>query len=174
MGAVKYFLVFLTTIGLGRAQEYETIAWSPVYKLTWKDFKGEVPENDRAAAVTASGITYQFSTQGTKDAMEIDFKVTTFFYPNKSWYQPHLCDSFILGHEQLHFDISELYAQKMRERLEAANFTQNVRAEVKLIYREILEELEAYQDLYDTQTNFSRDSIQQSVWAVKIKEALRN
>lgn len=164
----------MTTIGLGHAQGYEAIAWSPVRKLAWKDFKGVVPKNDRAAAVTASGITYQFSSQGTKDTMDIDFKVSTFFYPNKSWYQPHVCDSFILGHEKLHFDISELYARKMRERLEAANFTQNVRAEVKMIYREILEELEAYQDLYDEETNFSRDSMQQSLWTVKIREALRN
>ncbi|MBD0778990.1 DUF922 domain-containing protein [Maribacter sp. ANRC-HE7] len=161
-------------MGIGRAQEYETIAWSPVRKLVWEDFKGEVPENNRAAAVTASGITYQFSTQGTKVGMEIDFKVTTLFYPNKSWYQPHLCDAFILGHEQLHFDISELYAQKMRERLEAADFTHNVKAEVKSIYREILEELDAYQDLYDIQTNFSRDSVQQSLWENKVREELKN
>ena len=159
---------------MGHSQEYETIEWSADRKLTWADFKGRVPESDRAAAVTASGITYRFSTLYKNGELKVDFKVTTYFYPNKSWYQPHLCDTFILGHEQLHFDISELYAQKMRDRLAKKSFTENVKEEVKLIYREILEELEVYQDLYDEQTNFSRDSIQQSLWNNKIKDALRH
>ncbi len=159
---------------MGHSQEYETIEWSADRKLTWADFKGRVPESDRAAAVTASGITYRFSTLYKNGELKVDFKVTTYFYPNKSWYQPHLCDTFILGHEQLHFDISELYAQKMRDRLAKKSFTENVKEEVKLIYREILEELEVYQDLYDQQTNFSRDSIQQSLWNNKIKDALRH
>lgn len=173
---MKYFLIFFVTIGAIHAQdEYETITWSPNRKLVWEDFKGKAPENPRAAATTASGITYQFATQGTKgNNIVIDFTVSTFFYPNKSWYQPQLCDTLILSHEQLHFDISELYARRMRERLAASTFTQNVKAEVKLIYREILEELEAFQDLYDSQTNFSRDREQQLLWNVKIKEALRN
>ena len=159
---------------MGHSQEYETIEWSADRKLTWADFKGRVPENDRAAAVTASGITYRFSTLYKNGELKVDFKVTTYFYPVKSWYQPHLCDTFILGHEQLHFDISELYAQKMRDCLAKSSFTENVKEEVKLIYREILEELEVYQDLYDQQTNFSRDSVQQSLWNNKIKDALRH
>ena len=162
------------TMGAVIAQEeYETIAWSQDRKLSWEDFKDKAPKNARAAATTASGITYQFSTRGTRDKMELDYEVRTFFYPNKSWYQPHLCDSLILSHEQLHFDISELFARRMRQRLASGTFTQNVKAEVKVIYREILEELEAFQDLYDNQTNFSRDIEQQLLWNTKIREALK-
>ncbi len=78
-----------------------------------------------------------------------------------------------LSHEQLHFDISELFARRMRERLATGTFTQNVKAEVKSIYREILEELEVFQDLYDNQTNFSRDMEQQLLWNAKIETALK-
>ena len=174
MDSIKYLLFFLVGMGALNAQEeYETIAWSEDRKLTWEDFKDKAPKNARAAATTASGITYQFSTSGTRDKMVIDYEVSTFFYPNKSWYQPQLCDSLILSHEQLHFDISELFARRMRERLETGTFTQNVKAEVKSIYREILEELEAFQDLYDNQTNFSRDMEQQLLWNAKIETALK-
>ncbi len=78
---------------LNAQEEYETIAWSEDRKLTWEDFKDKAPKNAIAAATTASGITYQFSTSGTKDKMVLDYEVSTFFYPNKSWYQPQLCDS---------------------------------------------------------------------------------
>jgi hypothetical protein len=160
-------------MGFSSPQDYETIAWSNENKLTWADFQGKAPNNGRAAATTASGISYQFSTVGSNGEIEIDYKVSTFFYPNKSWYQPHLCDTLILSHEQLHFDISELFARKMRNRLATSKFTQNVKAEVKQIYKEILEELEDFQNRYDDQTNFSRDMEQQLIWNTKIAEALK-
>lgn len=166
-----FFLLFII-MGFNDSQDYETIAWSPENKLTWNDFKGKAPNNDRAAATTASGISYQFSTSASSGEIELDYLVSTFFYPNKSWYQPSLCDSLILSHEQLHFDISELYARKMRNRLASTSFTQNVKAEVKQIYKEVLEELEEFQNLYDDQTNFSRDVEQQLIWNNKIEEAL--
>ena len=166
-----FFLLFII-MGFNDSQDYETIAWSPENKLTWEDFKGEAPNNARAAATTASGISYQFSTNASSSEIELDYLVSTFFYPNKSWYQPSLSDSLILSHEQLHFDISELYARKMRNRLASSSFTQNVKAEVKQIYKEVLEELEEFQNLYDDQTNFSRDLEQQLIWNNKIEEAL--
>lgn len=154
-------------------QDYDTISWNADKRLSWKDFKGKSPLNARAAATTASGITYRFSTSGTRDNLEVEFKVDTYFYPNKSWYQPTLCDAVILSHEQLHFDISELYARKMRERLAEAAFThKNVKAKVKTIYRSINEELAEFQDQYDTETNFSRDREQQVIWNETIAKQL--
>lgn len=155
-------------------QDFETISWSDDRRLSWNDFQGRAPLNARAAAITASGITYRFSTSGTRDFMEVDFKIETFFYPTKSWYQPELSDEVILSHEQLHFDISELYARKMKERLAQETFThRNVKAKVKSIYREILEELDDFQNQYDDETNFSRNREQQLLWNEKIAEALK-
>lgn len=154
-------------------QDYETILWSSDRSLSWDDFRGDVPLNARAAAITASGITYRFSTSGTKDNLQVDFKVDTFFYPTKSWYQPVLCDEVILSHEQLHFDISEHYARKLKRRLNDESFTYgNVKAKVKSIYREINTELNDFQNQYDDETNFSRDREKQQEWIVKIEKAL--
>jgi len=156
-------------------QGYDTIAWSSDKRLSWKDFKGKVPSNNRAAATTASGITYRFSTSGTKNEFEVDFKIDTFFYPTKSWYQPSLCDEVILSHEQLHFDISELYARELRKRLNAATFTHaNVKAEVRKIYAEINQELSEFQNRYDAETNFSRDREQQAIWNKRIEKTLNS
>lgn len=155
-------------------QDYDTIAWNAKNRLSWNDFRGEAPVNSRAAAVTASGITYRFSTSSTKDDIEFDFKVDTYFYPNKSWYRPELCDQVILSHEQLHFDISERYARKMRQRLTEETFTRsNVKAKVKSIYKQINEELAEFQNQYDAETNFSRDREQQLVWNEKIAASLK-
>jgi hypothetical protein len=176
LGAIKYPVVFVfLVIGVSlSSQDYETISWSSANLLTWDDFKGDAPSNPRAAAITASGITYRFSTSGTKDNLKVDFKIDTYFYPTKSWYQPHLCDEVILGHEQLHFDISELFARKFKKRLNEQKFNHdNVKAKVKAVYREINIELDDFQNLYDTETNFSRDLDKQEEWKLKITKALQ-
>ena len=167
-------LLLLLMVGFESAQDYETISWSASRPLSWNDFRGNVPTSPRAAAITASGITYSFATSGTKDAMEFDFKIDTFFYPTKSWYQPAVCDAIILSHEQLHFDISELFARKMKKRLEAETFTYDtVKSKVKSIYRETLDELDDFQNRYDTETNFSRNLAKQEEWKLQIENALQ-
>ncbi|WP_411031722.1 DUF922 domain-containing protein [Spongiimicrobium sp. 3-5] len=173
MDAIRTIFVFiLLGVSLGHAQEYETISWHADKKLKWSDFKAKPQQRGRIAAVTASGITYKFSSLLGKDKVEIDFTVSTHFYPRKSWYHPELCDAFILAHEQHHFDISELYARKMRRILRETKFTKNVKAEVGAIYRDIIKALDAYQKKYDAETNFSRNADQQRIWNKRIEEAL--
>lgn len=175
MGIIKYIYLFLFLVlfSFQPVQDYETISWNSNERLSWTDFKGKIPENSRAAATTASGITYRFSTSGNRNQLQVDFKVDTHFYPNKSWFQPALCDEVILSHEQLHFDISELYARKLRKELNDASYTRNnIKAKVRIIYRKNNEALNAYQNQYDHATNYSRDREQQLIWNKKIAEAL--
>lgn len=175
MGALRniFLFLFLALMSFQSTQEEEVILWSADYRLSWNDFKDKVPSGARAAAITASGITYRFSTSGTQDHMEVDFQIETHFYPNKSWYQPDLCDDVILSHEQLHFDISELFTRKLRKKLSEATYTySNIKAKVSAIYRENNKELNAFQNRYDDETNFSRDREQQMIWNAEIKKAL--
>lgn len=160
---------------VGQTQEYETISWSE-RKLTWNDFKGAPPISDRVAATTASGISYRFSTLSTTSkVLKVQFEVSTHFYPNESWYKPELCNDLILSHEQLHFDISELFARKLRKELAEATFTrENVKTKVKAIYNRNNRELSVFQNRYDSETNFSRNRENQLLWNAKIKKALED
>lgn len=146
--------------------------WDASRKLTWSDFKGPVPPDAVPAATTASGISYEYSANLIHHEVKLDFKVTAFFYPNESWYKPEVCDAHILQHEQLHFDISEVFARRMRIKLRNTSFTENVKSEIRKIYRETLKELEDLQDKYDWETNFSRNPEAQARWNAQIKEAL--
>ncbi|MCM4169950.1 DUF922 domain-containing protein [Arenibacter sp. TNZ] len=176
MGTLKTILVFAIglMLNLGFGQEEEIIEWQPGKKLTWADFKGKPSNISNAAAITASGITYSFSAQGTADKMELDFTVSCHFYPNKSWYKHKLTNSTVLSHEQLHFDITEVYARKMRQELAKAKFNKNAKSQVKVIYRNVLKELNDFQNKYDSETNYSRDTVQQLIWNKRIKKALNN
>ena len=155
------------------SQEEEVILWDAERKLQWSDFKGSYFKTEWAAATTASGISYSFTSFEKEGRLYLDFVVQSEFYPNKSWYRPELCNTNILSHEQLHFDISELYARKMRERLAEARFTMNAKAEVRAIYKGILKELSNFQNKYDRETNFSQDLHQQQLWNKEIEEILK-
>lgn len=161
---------FLLTLSI-RAQE-ETIPWSADRKLQWSDFKGDYLKTEWAAATTASSISYKFSTFERGGQLYVDFEIGCEFYPQKSWYRPDLVDSLILSHEQLHFDIAELHARKMKKRLAETQFTTDIKEEVKKIYKEVLKELYVFQNKYDRETNFSRDRQKQLFWNKMIAEAL--
>ncbi len=175
MDTLRVFIFFFISVSAQTSygQDLEEMLWSSERRLTWEDFRGEVPRGSGAAATTASGITYQFSSIETQGGMEVDFVVSAFFYPEKSWYKPSICNELVLSHEQLHFDISELYARKMRDVLRKTRFTKNVKAEIRAIYKRILKELDFFQNRYDKETNFSRDREKQLIWNSKIQEALK-
>ena len=169
---ISFLVVFSLLASSVTAQEEEAILWSPDNRLSWDDFKATPSETGSVAATTASGISYYFSSTETNGKMDVDFTVRTYFYPLKSWYIPEICNDVILSHEQLHFDISEMFARKMRRRLAETRFTTNIKAEVREIYSQINKELAEFQKRYDQETDFSRNIAQQQAWNAAIKEAL--
>lgn len=153
-------------------QSQEQIPWAQNFRLSWENFKGDVPFAASAAATTASGISYDFSTFFKNDELKIDFRIFAFFYPSRSWYNPAVCNEVTLSHEQLHFDITELYARKMRAELQQAKFTKNVKTEVREIYKRTLRQLNDFQNKYDSETDYSRNMVVQQKWNTTIAEEL--
>lgn len=147
-------------------QDEETITWSKTQKLHWGDFKDQPDYDSDAVAITASGITYGFSskTYSNSDKIEYTTKVIAQFYPEQSWYLKERVNDTVLGHEQLHFDISELHARKFRKRIKNAKFSKNIQQEISKIYDQINEELRDMQNAYDTGSDYSRDYEGQVKW----------
>lgn len=175
MGKIIAIACFLSLGLFGLAQEIEEgVLWNSAKRLTWSDFRGKVPPASVPAATTASGISYTYTANLLHHEVKLDFEVNAYFYPNESWYKPEVCTENTLAHEQLHFDISELFARKMRKRLRRTSFSDNVKAEVREIYQEILKELGDFQDQYDWETNFSRNKEKQMEWNKKIAKAMKS
>ncbi len=155
------------------AQNEDGMRWEPDFRLSWSDFRGTPPHSKRVAATTASGISYNYRTSPASGGYVLDFNVDTFFYPEKSWYHKEICDSVVLSHEQLHFDISELFARKMRRSLSGRVFRENVRSEVRRIFAEINSQLRDFQNRYDRETDFSRNHEAQMAWNRAVARMLR-
>ncbi len=155
-------------------QEEPVMSWSDSYKLSWSDFKGQANNKSNAVAITASGISFGFSIkQSNARVISFTTQVHAHFYPEQSWYKPKLADAHILEHEQLHFDITELFVRKFRYRISKLKVSNSIRTTLKHLQNSINKELEKVQDNYDRETNNSINIGAQAKWKVYIATELK-
>lgn len=170
---LKYVFVLCFTMLL--ASDSKEITWNETYKLAWNDFKAKPDYNSDAVAVTASGITFGYSLKtSNKKVIGFSTKVEAFFYPQHSWCKLDLTDAHILGHEQLHFDITELHARNFRKLLKNVASNQNTAKTLKKLHQKVEEDLAAMQNKYDTESNFSINKEEQEAWQSYVNKELKN
>lgn len=166
-------IIFTLCLTVANAQDIEK-PWKAGEKLSWSDFKGAPDHNHPYAAITYSGMSYGFSAEIINGKVWVNYDVKSFFVANKSWVKRwYSNDKGLLKHEQLHFDITELFARKFRKRLSEMNFTENVKAEIKAVYQQITDEKVKLQKLYDVETDHSKNKQNQNNWDLKINSELQ-
>lgn len=150
-----------------------SITWKASKPLTWADFKGKPKPNSSAVAQTVSGITFGYSIK-TMDGRIVDYTATieAHFYPHKSWYLKDKADAYILKHEQLHFDITELYARLFRKNIKSLRVNQNLKRQLDDLQKSINEAVNETQKRYDSETNHSINKEAQLAWEVRIAKEL--
>lgn len=90
----------------------EEIYWSQDQRLSWTDFKGGQWKMDaKYTATTVGGISTQYEVPG--DVVIVTSRST--FNKALSAFRSGYETTFILQHEQLHFDIYELFCRKLKK-----------------------------------------------------------
>lgn len=104
-----------------------------------------------------------------------------YFNPDESWVQRDNQTAPLLAHEQLHFDIAELYARKMRQKMfqyvgmNAEEFAKRkLSDEVKKIYRDYYNEMTDEQKRYDTEARHGLDTEAQANWEKLVSRDLES
>ncbi|HVZ95375.1 MAG TPA: hypothetical protein VG847_00765 [Chitinophagaceae bacterium] len=152
----------------------DTIYYDFNRSLEWADFKG-IPNNSYfAGAVTASG--FAFDSQVSFDGKNIYLAVGiyTFFTKHDSWHKPGITSAYHLLHEQHHFDITRLGAQKFLEEVQKTHFTKDNYARLLSdIFDKAYNENAALQHRYDAETEHSINTQKQLEWNNKIAGEIR-
>lgn len=161
-----FLLLFLMFSFSCMAQEKnEKIKWSEKRDLTWEDFMAEPDLSSSYSANTNSGISYNWSYSTAGGEVQLEHEVFSNFYPNRSWVKPDLKDDeYLLEHERLHFDISELHARRLRKALSEYEPARNIRQDLKQIYNLIDEERRKMQKAFDKETNHSENREAETRW----------
>src|SRR5687767_2989297 len=108
-------LLLLLIIAQQPAQD-DLIVWSESRRLTWDDFKARPPSGQLVGAKSALGFGFVF---GCRDN-QLHTRVVARFHPQQSYVGYRIISSGLasragLQHEQIHFDLAELYARKIRK-----------------------------------------------------------
>ena len=169
---MKLSVVFLLVL-IGFSQnDPERIPWSESRKLTWDDFKARAQPGADYVASTSSGISFSLSYAEENGRSKVDYSVVSFFNPEKSWYKVDRVSAHILNHEQTHFNITELFARKLRKRLATHQFTINAKKEANILYQEIEQQRQEMQHKFDAETDHSRDIEKELYWESYIVKQL--
>lgn len=171
---MKLLFVFIFSFLLFPQSDSEKILWNENKKLTWEDFRGKPIPSASFVASTNTGINFQYSYTLKNDEVTVEYSVESFFYPDKSWFQPGKVNQHILNHEQGHFDISELHARILRKKLADKKFSKKIKSEIEGIYRQTEQKRRAMQVNFDAETDHSRNEKKEIIWEKQIAKQLAN
>lgn len=187
------------------AQTDSPIAWSPNRKLTVEDFRAEVPRKSPQANVERGALTFlriEASIACTNGRVAGSARAV--FLPSQSWWAgantrmwERVRDSKswltasrqdlemkaairdandeLLKHEQLHFDMAEIAARKIRRRFSEAHDACSDDGDLEAINRfvgEVTRDYRQEQAKYDQETKHGTFLFGQGKWESRVKAGL--
>jgi len=171
---MRLFTIIVSCMFLLAASDApERFEWSEGRLLQWSDFKGAPDSLESWAASSSTGMSqgYEANSEGfiNKEAVV----VKAYFYTDYSWVRHSRKSRHLLGHEQTHFDITEVYARKLQKLVKETVFTSNGVAELKALYNQIEQERVATQKLFDKESEHSLNHQEEIKWELKVKRWLQ-
>jgi Bacterial protein of unknown function (DUF922) len=163
----------------------DLIEWSPDRRLTRGDFKSATALPQGVSARSFVAIDASWACEN--GAFEPHIRAV--FDPGRSSWrssnpfdasnarQSTLNDREVLQHEQVHFDIAELIARKIRQHF--ASLTDictrpGGMIPLRAVVEDYRQELDDQQSRYDRETLFRIDGRMQSIWTARIATELRS
>ena len=177
MKKIIIILILISEITFAQSSLFENdsiLIWNENRKITWTDFKSQnkVHSYENASAVMAPGlIAYPKNIEASKIK---EVKIIATVNKNQSWYK--IKEDYILNHEQMHFNITEIYARKFRKELakieeSGAKISPNI---FLSLFNKIDEEHWNFQSQYEDETQRGTNFNQQKIWNEKIQKLLND
>ena len=148
------------------------IAWSASRPLTMADYLGRPGVGDRLASSTSSNIN---ATAACRDFV-FTGTVQATFDPNTSWFRDaKKASPALLRHEQLHFDITEVYARVMRQKLAVFSTKANclkLQPAFNNLTKGVYAEWDREENRYDQDSNHGLNTARQEFWEKQTQQKL--
>lgn len=141
------------------------IVWCKGRRLKIADFKGTTENRPFQAATVASFNAKSWASPYSQTGT---FEVETVFNCRASYFKIEADSIATLAHEQVHFDITELYARKFVQRIQQnIKFYRQLNREVQPIYDAVFEEMRLMHDKFDSEVY--PDPSKEALWIENIK-----
>lgn len=151
----------------------DTVYYNPGNNLNWANFQVKQEEGSDAAALTTSGFGFGAGLHSLGNKGTLNVNVFCYFLRSKSWYKERYKTSYVLNHEQHHFDIAYLSTCYFVKKLKAAKFTlRNYSSLLQSLYADAYNYMNDLQDEYDDETDNGRARGKQAEWNKRIADQL--
>ncbi len=146
------------------------IPWTAGRPLTWADFQGRPRLGEREAALTSADLRSDAQCQN----FVFSANVRPLFDPATSWVRDaKSATPALLRHEQLHFDLTEVYARRLRQKLQAANLDcQKLQPAFGRLTQAVYDQWSSEENRYDIDTNHGLNTPKQALWDKQIQQQL--
>jgi len=150
------------------------IFWNDSLELSWDMFKEKRKTYSYMKAMTHSGIMYEVESKNGKVVID----VRAYFIYGKSWVMKGYKEPQLLAHEQIHFHISEIFSRKLDKLCETYRVSdwefskKNYGRALQKDFDRIFNEMDAYQQLYDKETEHGTVRSKQKEWQEKVESEL--
>lgn len=142
-------------------------------KINFSDFTLKQNSNSRFAAAIFTSMGYIATPKMIEDTVFIDFTTKVYQIKGMSWAIPQADNTNSLNHEQTHFNITQLIAEKFKERLrDEALPPTNYDSRIQYLYLEYFRKINKLQNQYDIETQHGINREKQLFWENFIKEEL--
>lgn len=134
-------------------------------KLTVNDFSPKKTKASSFAATVFTSMGYQVSVSMRNDTIVLDLLMKVYQVKGMSWILEEAKTNFVINHEQTHFNITQLIAEKFKDRLrEEILPPQDYNSRLQFIYLDYYRQINRMQEKYDTETKHGLDLAQQQFW----------
>ncbi len=186
LSAAAAFLV----LGLSPSQALSQDGAIPYQSLARENFKGRPDPASPQAALSYVQVTMDIKgsvaqrPDGSYEARITTLTYKSMFNENRSWWKPSKTDDRLLDHEQGHFNLVEIKVRQWnadKRRVMATLTGRGADADqaTAALRRAVATHLEGRQNeivrlgqLYDDETDYSRDAKKQREWSRRIRRTL--
>jgi len=146
------------------------IPWAANRPLTWADFQGRPRLGEAEAALTSADLLSGAKCQD----FVFTATVTPTFDPATSWVRDAKAASpALLRHEQLHFDLAEVYARRLRQQLQAAHLNcEKLQPAFNRLTQAVYNQWSNDENRYDVETSHGLNAPKQAAWDRQIQQQL--
>ncbi len=171
---LSFFLLFGALVLMGFVPkplaEADQLYWNPERKLAWSDYLGNPDSLTATDPATATHLFGNFTIRA--DSMEVC--CFAYFRKSRSWVPKDAQTETRLAHEQLRFDITELYARMLKKKvIDKVKDSVSAKEEYKKEFTTIRKAVRDRLFLYEAETNHGEDARKENDWEEKIAYELQ-
>jgi hypothetical protein len=166
-------LVINSDYHIENPEKGDTVFWSPTRKMTWADFTGAMPKTTRFSAQIFNNFEYFAPLKLEKGILRIGLQMKVYMLKSGSWTSSSSLSEYSIAHEQVHFDLTKIVAERFKQKAQQILTVDNYDSELQLLFIEMYREMNRLQKEYDDESNHSINVLGQQKWQQFVDRELK-